>query len=70
MIPPEMLKVSLPGGRNQPQEGMPMGVEQMDFMEGVTVVKVGGGGGANGYHGESNNQGRLRGEDKWISWRK
>ena len=45
MIPPEMLKVSLPGGRNQPQEGMPMGVEQMDFMEGVTVVKVGGGGG-------------------------
>ncbi|XP_023328897.1 double-stranded RNA-specific editase 1 isoform X3 [Eurytemora carolleeae] len=39
VIPPEMLKVSLPGGRNQPQEGMPMGVEQMDFMEGVTVVK-------------------------------
>ena len=44
MIPPEMLKVSLPGGRNQPQEGIPMAVEQMDFMEGVTVVKVGEGG--------------------------
>ena len=41
MIPPEMMKVSLPGGRNQPQEGMGIGMEQMDLMEGVTVVKVG-----------------------------
>ncbi len=55
-----MLKVSLPGGRNQPQEGMPMGVEQMDFMEGVTVVKVGGWG--VGVEQKSINlQGRWRG---------